>query len=236
MSQAGTGPSNPGEAPPVIAPAARAPVLARAAPPTMPMRSAAPQPVGARWPRVLGIVMIVFAIFNLLGGICSTASPLWSGIVETNSPTTAPAFVGVTKRWEVWTVPLGIVSVVLSGMMLAVGIGLMSRRRWSIGLGRAWAVVDIVVTIVQIAVQYAFQNELVGAMIAEASRGSSPMPGVMATGMRLGANFGLVFGIAWGLALPVFLLVWLMRASIRAEVATWTEPPAAGGERALPPV
>jgi len=229
MSQPGTNPPNPEDAPPVIVP------TARAAPPTTPMRVAA-MPELSRWPRSVGIVLIVFAGLQFLGGICGALSPLFNRLAVQVTPPSMGKIDDVAVRWQGWNVGLSACSIALASMQMAAGIGMLSRRRWSIGLARGWAVAQIVLGIGQSIIQNRVMNETVSAVVSQASQGTRPMPGAVATGLAVASKFGLVFGVAWALALPVFLLIWLMRGSIRAEVATWGGTESGGGGRALPPM
>ncbi len=192
----------------------------------------------SRWPSSIGMVFIVFACLNLAGGVCGLMSPWFNQLAmqAAQNDASGAVYLEVTKKWQAWTIALAIASMALASVMLAVGVGLRSRRGWSIRLGRAWAVFQIAFAIGQSVVNNAVISDTVQAVVRDMAKSPRPVPPVVATGMQFSSKISLVLGVAWTMVLPVFLLVWLMRASIRAEVSTWTSSAADGGGRALPPV
>lgn len=195
-----------------------APPLARVSPPTAPaLARAVPEPA-ARWPFAVGVVSIIYAGLHILGGICSVASPLWTGMMRNASPPGAgPDFMAITERWAGWTMTLAVASLGLSGLLLAIGIGMLNRRRWSIGISRYWCAGQMALAVANCVVGYLLQSDMVHTM-------SQPGPGAsgaFATGARIGASVGVIVGLVWGFALPVFLLVWLRRPVVRREYEGW---------------
>ena len=216
-------------APPVWPITAR-PVAARAAPPTEPMATVAARIDRPRWPNALGIVCICFGVLHLFGGICGLASPLWSGVMRSAVPAGEDAWLEISRRWQVWTLPLAGAATVLASMLLAIGIGLLSCRPWSVRLVRMWAPTRILLAIIEAVVQYCVAEETMKAAAAEFARKAASIPPNVAAGAtigaKIGAQIGLVFGLAWGLAFPIFMLIWLSRRTVRSEIATWAQ----GGE------
>ena len=194
------------------------PPIARAAPPTFVPQATTVTPTAARWPFAVGVVSIVYACLHILGGVCSVASPLWSGMMRKASPPgTGPDFMAISERWAAWTISLAVVSLGLSGLLLAIGIGMLNRRRWSIGASRYWCVGQMALAVPNGVIGYLMQSDIVHSM----SQSGQVVPGAFATGARIGAAVGVIVGLAWGLALPVFLLVWLRRPAVRGEYEGW---------------
>lgn len=235
MLQPEQNPPNREDAPPVIVPEVRPPIMARAAPPTAPTYVARPQEP-SRWPGAIGMVLIIVACFYLLGGVCGLMGPWLNEISVRFAPNAATEYAELNKRWQSWTLALAVMAIVLASVMLAAGIGVRGRRPWSIRLSRIWAAAQMALAIANAVVNQFVVSDTMKVMMLDASRRSSPIPGAFATGMQVGSKFTLVIGLAWGLALPVFVLIWLSRKRIRAEVAAWNDAASAGGERELPRV
>jgi len=154
----------------------------------------------SKWPVVVGVIAIVLSALGLFGGVCglamlSLAKPFMQKMpnMPADVMEITPALIGMTA------VNLG-----LSVILLAVGIGLLKRRAWSVRLGKVWAVVNIIAVIV---------NIIVAPRMATAQSGNQAE--------AVGASVGMFCGAIFSLAFPVFLLIWLFRARIKQEVASW---------------
>ncbi len=143
--------------------------------------------------------------------------------------------VAVAERWAGWSVGLGIVGIALAAFLLALGIGFLNRRRWTIGYARIWCFAQICLAIGNSILGFAIQSELVKAMATSAPRmGPGGAPPLAA--FAIGAKVGLVVGLLWGAGVPIFLLTWLARRSVSTECATWTSAGRSGVANALPRV
>lgn len=190
-----------------------------AAPPTAPI-PAAPKP--AVWPTVLGVVMIVFGAGGvLLGGWGAVVNlfliDFFAGLGGQGNPAAATAM-------RDWSLPMGLLSLVnaaAAGLLLAAGIGMVRRRRWSIRAATLWAWIKIVLVVLGAVAAVFMQRVQFEAMTQNAANGPAAMPRGVMVGVLV--VIGL-FTVAWGWALPIFTLVWLRLAGSRREIATWPEP------------
>jgi len=125
-------------------------------------------------------------------------------------PYTSPGF-------KVW---MGIstgISIGLSLLLIAGGVGLLKRRLWSVRLCRTWAYIFLVFSAISLVVQIGTMKT----QFAAISRQQGSAPGAFEGMMWFSIGFGLCAGLVWSLALPIFLLIWFSRDKIKAEVATW---------------
>jgi hypothetical protein len=99
--------------------------------------------------------------------------------------------------------------------MLAIGIGLLRRRPWSVRVGVVWAVVDIALTIVCSAYSTWEQIGVLG----------NQLGGMIVPSGITWAGGGCLFGcsVLVGCAFPAFFLIWFSRRTIKDEVATWVQ-------------
>ena len=178
------------------------------APPTQ-----APSPILAvpppNWPTVIGVIAIVWAAIGILGSVCGFVISAFMPAFNQIAPDAPPTF-----EMTPLTAIMYVLGLAMAAVLMAVGVGLMKRRPWSVRLGRFWAVANIVVVLFSVLVAYGNQKSQMEAM----SDGGPPMPTGFMEGVAIGSvSCGLIFG--W--ALPVFLLVWFARQKIKDHVAAW---------------
>ncbi len=175
------------------------------------------------WPRVLGIVAIVFGSLGVLGGCMGLLFPILQSVFEDAvSKGGGPDIFGTMQGWQGWTLAGSVLGMVISVLLIVEGIGLLRRRPWSIRLGYCWAVLKITFVLVNSIVGYFIQRDIQQAMFQEFANQGTPMPPIGPGFFEIMGAFGIVVGIVWGWALPVFLIVWFSRSKIRAEVADWS--------------
>lgn len=183
--------------------------------PTVPptARYAAPAlPVAPVWPLAIGIICIVFGAGGVMVGLFGLVSfSVFSSM--TAGMQSAPQVIAEMQRMTILT---SAVNTPISALLLAVGIGLAKRRRWSLPLARGWAVLRMVAAVVSVVAGVMVQSKQLAFM---SSQGAVP-PG-MGRFTDLMAFTGVLFGLAWAWALPVFLLVWLGREKIRGQTREW---------------
>ncbi len=193
------------------------------APPIQPGTIAAPQRP-ANWPKVIGIIAIVFGSGGTLLGLWGAVAPFgmrlfeWA-IGQSQSSALLHQQFDAMRPWLPWTVVSSLVRAAVAILLLLGGIRLTKRRRSSMRLLRFWAVVKIPFVVIA-TIAGILMQERQFEIISQPS-GGMPMP--------FGGEFvslmlvvGLVFGLAWGWALPVFLLIWLRRGKIRNEITGWS--------------
>jgi len=196
--------------------------MTRASPPIAIPAIPARATSAARWPSVIGIILMLYAALHILGGVCSLASPVWNSAMKADPSGQGRAIAAVAERWFGWSLALGIPGAALAVLALSMGIGFLNRRPWSVGCARVWCVMQSVIAVGNSIIGYLIQSEMLPAIAASQSKMGSGQAASMAAFMRVVAVFSTVFGLAWGLGLPVFLLVWLRRPAVRREYASWS--------------
>ncbi len=175
------------------------------------------------WPKVLGIVCIVFGSLGMLGGLFGAFGALMMGVLSGSEMMSEvgdqdmDAMMLAMKHWMPAMVATNVLRLIAAGVLLASGIMMLSKRRgcptwvmWYVGLQSVFAVSSGVVSALM-------QREIMAAMLA-----SNGGPG---GGPAMGGFMGAFSGIAglitvvWYLALPVFLLIWFRRPVIKEEIA-----------------
>lgn len=177
------------------------------APPTAPpARAAVERPSPSSWPIVLAVFGFVYAGMTALGLLASAVFMLIGfdfGVEEELAESLEPF-----GPWQ--TIVGSLVSAALMVVLVAVSVGLVRRRRWSITLGSWWAVLEIGLAVIMSVIG------LYG-MMRFMEQGQNVGVGMMAAW----GIIGMVMGLAFWLALPVFMLIWFSRAKVREEYGRW---------------
>ncbi|MBP7936511.1 MAG: hypothetical protein KA354_17870 [Phycisphaerae bacterium] len=177
----------------------------------------------SNWPKVIGIIAVVFAIFGIVGGVCGLVSWLGMSAMQVSMPSSGQVVKAnlpvITEmgKWRAYTLVAGAVSFILQIVLLVSAIHLMKRRRWTIPVLRIWACLYIFFSLIGTTISYHMQKELYQQLASGGGpQGSFPMAAPQAL-----IGLGMLFGILWACALPVFVLIWFSRQKIKAETATW---------------
>jgi hypothetical protein len=168
---------------------------------------------GPSWPKVLGIICILFGGLGALAGLWSLLAPFV--VFRIFGASQPPELAAHAQKWLWWTVLGSLLSIALAVLLLVGGVFLVSRRPAAIGALRSWAVLKVLCSILTACISYLSAIDQVAAMHAAGSAG--PPPRIMEM-MMLG---GLLLWFLWSLALPVLLLVFFGRPAARRHIATW---------------
>ena len=169
----------------------------------------------SKWPTVIGIIAIIWAVLGLLGGVCG----LGSLFMARSMPANFPGAPGMSMSASPMMLFGFLISLILKSCLLALGIGLIKRRPWAPQWIRTWAVVEILGSVVGTILGYFAQQPQFAAMASQP--GMQQMPPGFFQGIAISSvGCGLLF--AW--VLPVFVLIWFSRDKIKQEVATWQSP------------
>jgi hypothetical protein len=178
-----------------------------------------------RWPTVIGVISLIYGI---LGMTCATLQVGWLGAMDV-----------IPEMWRGGiTMPLGlrlafiglVLPVMVLGIMLITGaVGLLRRKRSSVGLLKKWAilrivmiVIGLVVTIVTAPAQIEMQRQAYDfqvRMLAEANRSAPPPRSEQQMWFWLIAQTGVASVII--ACYPLFVGFFLSRRKINDEVAEW---------------
>jgi len=189
---------------------------APAAPPVRPGELGAPQRFSA-WPGVIGVIAIVLGALGAVGGLYGILAPWIVEEIASIMPSGTEDMLDAVRESAPWLVGASIITTGVAALLLAVGVGLVKRRRWAVGTCRAWAVLKMVWVLANTVVGYYVQQASLSA-ISERTPTAAQMSPEFVDAMVV---VGLIIGVAWGWALPVFLLIWLGRGKIKAETSAW---------------
>jgi hypothetical protein len=180
-------------------------------PPPPPAPPPPPPPYPQRppsWPKVIGIISIVFAG---LGLICT---PIGLATREAAGPAGAEAMEGAPPWYATYQTASALAGIVVAAILLVAGILLCKRRPAGRTMHITYAILNIVVAV----------GNVIAAASAVGQMDSGPAGAAPFKGVFIG---GIVIGLVIGLAYPIFILVWFTRPKVRDEVAAWAAAQAA---------
>jgi hypothetical protein len=176
------------------------------------------------WPRVLGIIALVFAVGGVVAALMTMVSSLFMesalGMMQSlpgaESEDLAQLEAAIAAGRE-WRGVIGVLSIVRGGvavLLFAGGVFLTQRKRISGPVLRAWAILQGLFVLASVGVDVMVQ------------RSTMVMPegvddATAATVMNVMAAASSAFGLLWGWALPIFVLIWFSRRVITREVGGW---------------
>lgn len=167
------------------------------------------------WPTVIGVISIVYGLWGVLNGCGGIFSPFYmqhlGGVIPDDQ--SKAVFDGLSEHFGLG-LAVGLSGLLVGGLLLASGIGLILRRRWSIRAHTIWAVLAILQS--GLAGVYGFYIQQTQFQAMKAG-GMPPMPIPMEAFAVVGLFIGLVFLCVY----PTFVLVWFFRATIRAQMVGW---------------
>ena len=180
------------------------------------------------WPRVIGVISIVYAILGLL---CVTPwmllSPFMSSFMGAFIED-APAYPGVLSA--VYFVQ-GAASVILGILLLIGAVKLLGRNPAAAGWLKTWVVSRLIVLLIAavagfllIADTVDYQMALNEAITRQANTGGgAAMPMQSREALVAQSVIMLTVGSAVVAIYPIFLGIWFSRSKIRDEIAAWPQ-------------
>lgn len=223
MGQFSAGHPAPGSPPPIP------PAFSGMSPPTMPGEVTPPH-AQSKWPRVLGIIMIVLGSLATLGSCFGTVALFFQDklmdFAASASGKGSPAAQDLTiqaaaiVKWKWASFGSNVFLMVCAVLCLVAGIGILKRRAGGVTQAKLWAVLKMVAAVVGGVVGFLMQRDIFQAMQQAGTTGANMPAGV--AGAMQGVQAAMLFGsVVWQWALPVFVLVWLSRAKVREETSLW---------------
>lgn len=182
----------------------------------------------SQWPKVIGVLAIVFGVLGAIGGLCAGLGALSTDILK-KIMSMAPQQPGVdqTAQLDVAAQYQGLsllnafATVSIAVLLIFGGAQLLKRQSVSRTTLLVWAVVKIVAVVAGSVLAFVIQQKQMELAIQQMNAGSTTAPIPAAGIMKLIGAFGIGIAVLWGWALPVFLLIWLNRGKIKQEVAGW---------------
>lgn len=170
------------------------------------------------WPKVVGVIAIIFGILGTLGGAWGFFALLLIQRMKSTLPPETVVGLKAIEDWKGWTMFTSGLAAVLGVFLLVGGIRLVKRRYRAVGTIMTWAILKILLVAGSTYLSYMIQQQQLQIMSEQAS-GAGAMPaGFVGTVSAISAAISIV----WGWALPVFMLIWFSRGKIKEEVAGWS--------------
>lgn len=188
----------------------------------------------SKWPKIVGIIAIIFGAGGLVGALITPAS-----LFLTKSQMQTYSKLDVAQAdidaYLAQLTSLSYLSAAVQGalglLLLVGGIVLLKRMKLASPLLQSWAVVKIVaggfllfqsgaLSRTQMRLIYEATDKTLSSS-GGGSAGAGPVTSSMMQFTEYAMWAGLGFGLIWLAALPVFLIAWFNRERIRDEVATW---------------
>ncbi len=157
------------------------------------------------WPKVIGIISIVFASLGLVCGGC--------GLVVT--PFMGQMMGGAAEGHElppiyqpnIGNMVYGAFGLLNALLLLIAGVMTVSRKPVGRPLHLIFAIIGIPLTIIGLFIQWKLQQET-AAWAAQADPANPFAQQFLSPQARMGNMIGLIFGGVLGLAYPIFVLIW----------------------------
>ena len=174
------------------------------------------------WPKVVGIISIVWASLGIVCNICGAAGQAMQGAIIGMVPPEQQEQMRqqMAAQSTPLTTALYIFGALVAVLLLAAGITTVQRKPLGRVLHLAYGAIGVLMTIVGTAITISVLNAQVAQLQADPST-----PPQQLQGMQFGMYFGVVFGACFGLAYPLFCLVWFGMLGKRPEAGAATEEP-----------
>ncbi|MCZ6850349.1 MAG: hypothetical protein O7F17_01775 [Planctomycetota bacterium] len=186
-----------------------------------------PHPPSA-WPKVIGVITVIFGSLAILGGCSGAVSSLFMSSLSGLMPEEQATMYDAMEGLKPWLIIGAVLTLALGILLLVAGIGLVRRRAWSPTACMVWAGIKMVFvvgyTILSDMARQA-QFEAMQEMMQQDPNMPAGATAMMGSFFQVFGVFAIVLGILWGWALPIFLLSWFSRSKVKAEVAGWQHPP-----------
>lgn len=198
-------------------------------PPTVPESfrpDALPPEDTSKWPRVIGLISLFYALGGML---CSIAMSVWTAFIGTFMASLMDVEVGLPTPVKVAYLALGAANLILGVMMLVGAVALLRRRRSGVTLLLRWAVlrmglllIGAVVNVLTVPSQIELQKTMMAA--GNEQRVVNDMePAPIPSDAELHRNMIIQTAVVTGLfaVYPMFLGFYLSRRKVRAQIEHW---------------
>lgn len=181
-------------------------------------------PAGAKWPKILGIILVIFGVLGIGQGLLAPLSPFLTKaqmqafvdmgadqekVDDYLSQLTAQSYLG------------GVVYGILGVLLLAGGIFMIKRRKICSPLLQTWAILKILGGGFVLFRQMSLTELQMSIMMVDTGSAKGQDAEMMESIFSYSMKIGMVFGILFLAALPIFVIIWLNRSKIRRQMAEW---------------
>lgn len=176
------------------------------------------------WPKVIGIIAIVFGALGTVNGVMGFVGQFVAEKIIDIVPASQREALEATKELGNWYILDYLVRLVLGVVLIVGGAKLVGRKPGSARILRAWSWLKILASVYSVAVAWQGIPAQVAAMQQDPNMQRSGMSTAM---LEFILKLGFVAFFLWCIALPVFLLIWFARRTIKDEIRGWGEAVAA---------
>jgi hypothetical protein len=169
-------------------------------------------------PRTFGILSIVFASLVLVGSLFSMLGLLVPVMASHAPPSARPEDAQALKMVSTMYLGMGIIGCILavmSGLLLALGIGQLRFRRWAAVWSVRWAIVALGTIVIMAIILTSTASAVAGDVASAANATNAP------AARQVGTAFGAVYAamlVLFYSPYPILLLVYFSRDRIRAAM------------------
>lgn len=181
-------------------------------------------------PTTVTVFGILNIIFGSLGLLCTPLSLLALFVPQNPSfPNPALDLMKSNDAYRTWMIVSVALGTIVSGVLLAAGIGLLMLKSWGHKASIGYSIYAIVMGLLSIPMSYFF---VVAPLMAQANQTQSPQQ----QGAAFGGAIGGLFGGCLGLIYPILLLVFMKQpnvvavfkpvpATVESLPPPWDQPP-----------
>ncbi len=177
-------------------------------------------PPQSSWPKVIGIISIILGSMGLMCYGCNSLATLaqpW--LADIAPPGQRP--VAVQGMQLVMSVIVACGTFLLSILLVIGGGGLTTRKYWSVGALKWWAILRIVLAFVSSIIGFVYIEKTIRDLNDQFAQQSITMPPTFTNSLMI---MSIILGFLITLIWPVFLLIWFARSSVRREIESWAVP------------
>ena len=179
---------------------------------------------GSRWPKILGIIAVIFGVGGLLQSIIGPVSMMLVKqqmqvfVDQGADQVKVDEYISkITYHTYMSSVAMAIVGILL----LAGGILLLRRRKAASPVLQIWAVLKLIVGGLVTFRSAALSRIQMEIIMSNDALGTGKEAAMVSTFANYGVWIGLIFGLLWTAALPIFMLIWLNREKAKQDMANW---------------
>jgi amino acid transporter len=178
------------------------------------------QPQSSNWPKIIGIIAIVFGAVASLFGVLGLLAQLMVDKLAEVVPDEQKEAMTASMQNQGMNILSTVLQLGAAVLLIVGGVKLLGRKRSGVSICRAWAVLKILVVILASVISYSAVKAQMEMIQNDPELANAQMPQGF---FDAAAGFGMACGALWGFALPVFMLIWFSRGKIKHEVAEWSE-------------
>lgn len=175
------------------------------------------------WPKVVGIISIVWASLGIVCNLCGVAGSAFQGAFLNMMPPEQQEQMRAQMAAGQSPLVLGtyVLGSVLAVELLVAGIATVRRRPIGRLLHLAYGAAGVLLVLLSTFATWSAMQ----AQLATMQQGASEVAKQQAAAMQGGMMFGMAFGVCIGLAYPAFCLVWFGVMGKRPEAGAMPQDP-----------